>query len=181
MSRLQEKYKKEIAPALQKEFGYKNVHQIPAVTKVVVNAGVGRATSDSHHLDRAVESLKTITGQAPVQTKAKKSVASFKLREGNKIGAVVTLRGERMYEFLDLLVSVALPRIRDFRGLSAAAFDPQGNYSLGVQEHSIFPQVSFEDASNPHGMQVNVVTSATSPEEGRKLLELMGFPFRRNA
>ena len=144
------------------------------------NAGVGRATADSKHLEVAVSTLGKITGQHPVQTVAKKSVASFKLRDGNKIGAMVTLRGERMYEFLDRLVSVTLPRIRDFRGISDVAFDPQGNYSLGLNDHTIFPEISYEEANVSHGLQINIVTTAKSPAEGKRLLELMGFPLRRN-
>jgi large subunit ribosomal protein L5 len=179
MSRLREKYIKEIKPALQKEGGYKNVHQVPAIEKVVINAGVGRATSEGRHLEVVTGTLATITGQAPVQTVAKNSIAGFKLREGNKIGAMVTLRGERMYEFLDRLVAVALPRVRDFRGISAGAFDRQGNYSIGISDQSIFPEISFEDAANSHSLQVNIVTTAKTAEESRRLLELMGFPFRR--
>lgn len=180
MSRLKERYNQDIAPALTKEFGYANSHQVPAITKVVVNTGIGRATSDSKHLEAAGSTLARITGQKPVQTTAKKSIAGFKLREGNKIGAMVTLRGERMYEFLDRLISVALPRIRDFRGISSDAFDKQGNYSLGIAEQSIFPEIPYEEAGSAHGLQVNIITTARSREEGRKLLELMGFPLRRN-
>ncbi len=179
MNRLQTKYAKEVMPALKAELGYVNVHQIPKIEKVIVNAGVGRATADSKHLELVLVTLRKITGQNPVQTVAKKSVASFKLREGNKIGATVTLRGERMYEFLDRLVAVALPRIRDFRGISPEAFDPQGNYSLGVREQSIFPEIPYEEANISHGLQVNIVTSAKTANEGKRLLELMGFPFRR--
>ncbi len=180
MNRLQTKYHETVAPGLKKEFKFSNLHQIPKVTKVVISAGVGRATADSKYLEDVVTTLIKITGQAPVRTVAKKSVASFKLREGNKIGATVTLRGVRMYEFLDRLVSLTLPRIRDFRGISATAFDPEGNYSLGISDHSIFPEISFEEAGTPHGLQINIVTSAKSAAEGKKLLELMGFPLRRN-
>jgi large subunit ribosomal protein L5 len=148
---------------------------------VVINVGVGRATSDSKHLDTAIETLRKVSGQQPITTVAKKSIAGFKLRETNKIGASVTLRGERMYDFLDRLVAVTLPRIRDFRGISATAFDPQGNYSLGITEQSIFPEIPYEEAVNTHGLQVNIVTTAKTQAEGKKLLELMGFPFRRNA
>jgi large subunit ribosomal protein L5 len=163
------------------DFRYTNTHQTPKVTKVVLNAGVGRAASDSKHLETVVETLRKVTGQKPVETKAKKSIAGFKLRENNKIGATVTLRGERMYDFLDRLVAVALPRIRDFRGISATAFDPQGNYSLGITEQSIFPEIPYEEAVTTHSLQVNIITTAKTEAEGRKLLELMGFPFRRNA
>ncbi|HSH31513.1 MAG TPA: 50S ribosomal protein L5 [Candidatus Saccharimonadales bacterium] len=180
MNRLRQKYAKEVAPALQQEFGYDNVHQIPVFTKVIINAGVGRAVTDTKHLDVVISTLRKISGQTPVQTVAKHSIASFKLREGNKIGASVTLRGDRMYEFLDRLVAVALPRIRDFRGISPTAFDPHGNYSLGIKEQSIFPEIPYEEAASSHGLQVNIVTTAKSQAEGKKLLELMGFPLRRN-
>lgn len=180
MNRLRERYIKEIAPALKEEFGYQNVHQIPVVTKVVVNAGVGRAVTDSKHLEATSSTLATVAGQAPVATVATKSIAGFKLREGQKIGAMVTLRGERMYEFLDRVVSVALPRIRDFRGISPDAFDPQGNYSLGIRDVSIFPELPY-DSTAQLSLQINVVTTAKTKEEGQKLLQLMGFPFRRNA
>ncbi len=180
MARLQERYNKEIAGKMREEFDYKNIHQIPSVAKIVVNTGVGRATSDSKHLEVAVGTLRTVTGQQPVTTVASKSIAGFKLREGNKIGATVTLRGARMYEFLDRLISVTLPRIRDFRGISADAFDKQGNYSLGLREQSIFPEIPYDQIGEIHGLQINIVTTAKSKEEGRKLLELMGFPFRRN-
>lgn len=180
MSRFQDKYIKEVAPVLTKEFGYTNPHQVPRIIKVVVNAGVGRATGDSKALDQVVHTLSTVTGQHPVTTVAKKSIAAFKLRDGNKIGTSVTLRGNKMDNFLDLVVSVTLPRIRDFRGISDTAFDPSGNYSMGLPDNTIFPQIPFEESSNPHGMQINIVTTAKSPEEGRRLLQLMGFPFRRN-
>jgi large subunit ribosomal protein L5 len=181
MTRLQEKYLKEVAPALREEFGYKNPHQVPKIVKVVVNAGAGRATGDARVLEHAMETLTTITGQKPVATVARKSIASFKLREGNKIGAMVTLRGARAQEFIDQLVSVALPRVRDFRGISVEAFDPFGNYSLGLSDQTIFPQINIDDNPVPHGLQINVVTSAKTADEGRRLLALLGFPFRRNA
>jgi large subunit ribosomal protein L5 len=181
MTRFNDKYVKDAVPVLKEEFGYANVHQIPRITKVVVSAGVGRAVADSKHLDTAAETLQTITGQHPVTTVARLSIASFKLREGNKVGTTVTLRGTRAEEFLDLLVSVVLPRIRDFRGISDTAFDPHGNYSLGLPDHTIFPQIPFENSSTPHGLQVNIVTTAKSAAEGKRLLQLMGFPLRRNA
>jgi large subunit ribosomal protein L5 len=181
MTRFRDKYLKDAVPALSSEFGYTNVHQVPRIEKVVVSAGVGRAVSDAKHLESASETLATVTGQHPVTTVARKSIASFKLREGNKVGTTVTLRGTRAEEFLDLLVSVVLPRIRDFRGISDTAFDPHGNYSLGISEQSIFPQIPFEEVGTAHGLQVNIVTSAKSAAEGKRLLELMGFPFRRNA
>ncbi len=179
MNRLKDKYMKEVTPALTKEFSYTNTHQVPGITKVVINAGVGRAAADSKHLDAVVDTLRKISGQQPVITVAKQSIAGFKLREGNKIGASVTLRGERMYNFLDRLVAVTLPRIRDFRGISPEAFDPQGNYSLGIREQSIFPEIPFEDAGAGHSLQVNIITTAKTKAEGQKLLQLMGFPFRR--
>lgn len=181
MSRLHDKYIKEIKPALMKERGYANVHQVPRIEKVVINAGVGRATADSKHLETVGATIAKVTGQAPVQTVAKNSIAGFKLREGNKIGVMVTLRGERMYEFLDRLVSITFPRIRDFRGISDTAFDRQGNYSVGIREQSIFPEITFEEASNSHSLQVNIITTAETAEESKELLTLMGFPFRRNS
>ncbi len=177
--RLKDKYLREAAPKLKEEFGYKTPSQIPVVTKVVINSGMGRAVSDSKVLDFTVKALAQVSGQNPVQTVAKKSIAGFKLREKQKIGVMVTLRGDRMYEFLDRLVAVALPRIRDFRGLPEQAFDPQGNYSLGISDHTIFPEVSFEEATQSIGLQINIVTSAKSQAEGRRLLELLGFPLRR--
>lgn len=181
MTRFKEKYIKEAVPKLKEEFKYTNPHQIPRIEKVVVSAGVGRAVSDSKHLDAAAETLARVTGQHPVTTIARKSIAAFKLRDGNKVGTTVTLRGVRAEEFLDLLVSVTLPRIRDFRGISDTAFDPSGNYSLGLPDHTIFPQIPYEEVGNAHGLQVNIVTTAKTAAEGKRLLELMGFPFRRNA
>jgi large subunit ribosomal protein L5 len=180
MNRFKEKYNKVAVPALKDEFKYTNPHQVPRITKVVVSAGVGRAVTDAKHLDAAAETLARVTGQHPVTTIARKSIASFKLREGNKVGTTVTLRGDRAEEFLDLLVAVVLPRVRDFRGISATAFDPFGNYSLGLPDQSIFPQIPFEEVGTTHGLQVNIVTTAGTAEEGKRLLELMGFPFRRN-
>lgn len=180
MTRFRDKYTKIAVPALTKEFGYTNPHQVPRIEKVIVNSGVGRATADSKHLDQVVTTVATVTGQKPVVTVAKKSIASFKLRDGNKIGTAVTLRGARMDDFLDLVVSVALPRIRDFRGISETAFDAQGNYSLGLNDQSIFPQIPYEDTAVTHGLQINIVTTAKTPAEARQLLKLMGFPFRRN-
>jgi large subunit ribosomal protein L5 len=180
MNRFKEKYFKEAVPALTKEFGYTNPHQVPKITKVVVSAGVGRAVSDSKHLDAAADTLARLTGQHPVTTIARKSIAGFKLREGNKVGETVTLRGARAEEFLDQVVAVVLPRIRDFRGISDTAFDPFGNYSLGITDHTIFPQIPYEEAGTPLGFQVNIITTAKSAAEGKRLLALMGFPFRRN-
>jgi large subunit ribosomal protein L5 len=181
MNRLMEKYQKTAVLALKEEFKYTNPHQIPRIVKVVVSAGVGRAVSDTKHLDAAAETLAKITGQHPVTTIARKSIASFKLREGNKVGTTVTLRGARAQEFVDLLVSVVLPRIRDFHGISDTAFDPHGNYSLGLPDHSIFPQIPFEEVGTTHGLQINIVTSAKTAAEGKRLLQLMGFPLRKDA
>jgi len=180
MNRLRTKYQDDVRATLQKERGYSNVHQVPRIEKVVINAGVGRAVADSKHIDTVAGTIRKVTGQQPVATVAKHSIAGFKLREENKIGVMVTLRGERMYNFLDRLVSIVLPRIRDFRGVSATAFDRQGNYSIGIDDQSVFPEVSFEEAANRHGLQVNIVTSAKTPEESKRLLELMGFPFQRS-
>jgi len=180
MNRLLERYNKEIAPTLMKEFGYTNVHQVPRIQKVVINAGVGRAVTDSKHIETVTQTIATVSGQAPVVTKAKKSIAGFKLRETNPIGVMTTLRGERMYAFVDRLVAVTLPRIRDFRGISDTAFDARGNYSLGITDQTIFPEITFEDASKSHSMQVNITTTAKTVAEGKRLLELIGFPFRRN-
>lgn len=181
MNRLKEKYTTVAVPKLKEEFKYTNSHQVPRIAKVVVSAGVGRAVSDAKHLDAVAETLAKVTGQHPVTTVARKSIASFKLREGNKVGVTVTLRGQRAEEFLDQLISVVLPRIRDFRGVSDTAFDPFGNYSLGLPDQSIFPQIPFEEVGASHGLQVNVVTTAKTSAEGKRLLELIGFPFRRNA
>jgi large subunit ribosomal protein L5 len=179
MARLKEKYKKEVAPALAKEFGIANPMAVPKITKVIVNMGMGEAISNSKILDTAVEELKTITGQKPVVTKAKKSIASFKLRQGMSIGTMVTLRGDRMFEFLDRLISVALPRVRDFRGVSAKAFDGRGNYTLGVREQLIFPEIDFNKVDKTRGMNISIVTTATNDEQARALLKALGMPFRQ--
>jgi large subunit ribosomal protein L5 len=178
MARMKDFYQKTVTTELKAEFGYTNVHQIPKITKVVVNAGVGKASIDAKKLEVAVKGLAQITGQAPVVTKAKKSIAGFKLREGMSIGATVTLRGERMYEFLDRLVNIALPRVRDFRGLKKEAFDGHGNYSLGIREHGVFPEISFEEAMETFGLQVNISTTATNDAEAKALLTHLGFPFK---
>jgi large subunit ribosomal protein L5 len=178
MVRMKELYLKKVAKDLGDKFEHKNVHSIQKITKVVVNAGVGRASLDSKHLDTAIEVMRKVTGQAPVITKAKKSIAGFKLREKMNIGTVVTLRGDRMYEFLDRLVNVALPRVRDFRGLNPKAFDGKGNYSLGLRDHGVFPEISFEEASSPVSLQVNVTTTAKNDEEALALLSGLGFPFK---
>ena len=179
MGRLKEKYKNEIAGALAKEFEIKNPTAVPKITKVIVNMGLGEASSNAKILDVAVEELRAITGQKPVITKAKKSIAAFKLREGMNIGAMVTLRGDRMYEFLDRLISVALPRVRDFRGISGKAFDGRGNYTLGVREQLIFPEIDFNKVDKTRGMNISIVTTAKNDEQARSLLKALGMPFRQ--
>ncbi|MFV0389511.1 MAG: 50S ribosomal protein L5 [Pyrinomonadaceae bacterium] len=179
MARLKEKYDKEIAPALAAEFEIKNKMAIPKLEKVVVNMGVGEAISNSKTLDSAVDEMTLITGQKPVVTKAKKSIAAFKLREGMRIGTMVTLRGERMYEFVDRLISVAMPRVRDFRGISAKAFDGRGNYTLGIKDQMIFPEIDFNSIDKIRGMNISIVTTASNDEQGRALLKALGMPFRQ--
>jgi large subunit ribosomal protein L5 len=178
MNRLQEKYENTVKPELQKKFNYSSPMETPKVVKIVINMGVGDAVANSKVLDEAVEELTAIAGQKPVVTKAKKSIATFKLREGMPIGAKVTLRGERMYEFLDKLVSIALPRVRDFRGVSDASFDGRGNYTLGVKEQIIFPEISFDKVKKLRGMDIVIVTTAKTDEEGRTLLGLLGMPYK---
>lgn len=176
--RLKQKYRSEIAPALQEEFGYENVMQIPGLVKVVVNTGVGEAARDSKVIEGAVSDLTKITGQKPIVTRARKSIAQFKLREGQPIGAHVTLRGDRAWEFLDRLVSLALPRIRDFRGLSPKQFDGNGNYTFGLQEQSVFHEIDQDKIDRVRGFDITVVTSAKTDAEGRELLRQIGFPFK---
>jgi len=178
--RLKERYRAEIAPALRDEFGYANVMQVPGLTKIVVNMGVGEAARDAKLIEGAVRDLSTITGQRPAVARAKKSVAQFKLREGMPIGAHSTLRGDRMWEFLDRLTSIALPRIRDFRGLSPKQFDGSGNYTFGLTEQSVFHEIDVDSIDRPRGMDITVVTSATTDDEGRALLRQLGFPFKEN-
>jgi large subunit ribosomal protein L5 len=178
--RLKARYREEIAAALRSEFGYANVMQIPGVVKVVVNMGVGEAARDSKLIEGAIRDLSEITGQRPVVTRARKSIAQFKLREGMPIGAHVTLRGDRMWEFLDRLLSVALPRIRDFRGLSPKQFDGHGNYTFGLNEQAMFPEIDPDKIDRVRGMDITVVTSAANDEEGRALLRLLGFPFKES-
>src|SRR5256714_14188632 len=180
MARLKERYQKEIAPSLAKEFGIENPMAVPRLDKIVLNMGMGEAIANAKVLDTAVTELTSIVGQKPVITKAKKSIASFKLREGMAIGVMVTLRGERMYEFFDRLVNAALPRLRDFRGLPTKAFDGRGNYSLGVREQLIFPEIDYDKVERIRGMQINIITTARTDEEGKRLLELLGMPFARN-
>lgn len=177
-ARLKERYQKEIAPAIAKEFGIKNRMAVPRVDKIVVNMGMGEAIANAKVLDTAVEELKAIVGQKPVITKAKKSIASFKLRQGMPIGVMVTLRGERMYEFLDRLVSVALPRVRDFRGVSPKAFDGRGNYTIGIREQLIFPEIDFNKVDKMRGMNISIVTTARNDDQARALLKGLGMPFR---
>ncbi len=177
MSRMQDKYTSEVAPALMQKFSYKSTMQIPKLEKIVVNIGLGEAKENAKALDSAVADLTAITGQKPVITKAKKSVAAFKVREGMNIGCKVTLRGKKMYEFLDRLFSVALPRVRDFRGINPNSFDGRGNYSLGIKEQLIFPEIDYDKIDKIRGMDIIVVTTAKTDEEARELLTLMGAPF----
>ncbi|MBP1599881.1 MAG: ribosomal protein [Acidobacteria bacterium] len=179
MSRLRELYKTEAVPALMKQFGYKNIMAVPRLVKINVNMGLGEAIANAKVLDVAAEELAAITGQRPVVTKAKKSIAAFKLRQGMPIGVTATLRGSRMYEFLDRLVSVALPRVRDFRGVSPRSFDGRGNYTLGLKDQLVFPEIDFAKADKARGMNVTVVTSARSDEEAYELLRVLGMPFAK--
>ena len=179
MNRLKTRYQKEVVPALKKEFGYTNVMAIPKVEKVVLNMGMGEAIANAKVLDTAIEELKTVVGQRPVITRARKSIASFKLRQGMPIGVMVTLRGERMYEFFDRLISVALPRVRDFRGVSPKAFDGRGNYTIGIREQLIFPEIDFNKVDKVRGMNISIVTTARNDEQARALLKGLGMPFRQ--
>ena len=178
-ARLIEHYQKKVVPALTKEFGYKNVMAVPKIDKISVNIGLGEATQNAKLMDGAVNELGQIAGQKPVVTKAKKSIAAFKLREGMAIGAMVTLRGDRMYEFLDRLMNVALPRVRDFRGVSSKSFDGRGNYTLGVRDQLIFPEIDYNKVEKVKGMNISIITSAKSDAEGLALLKHMGMPFRQ--
>jgi large subunit ribosomal protein L5 len=180
MNRLREKYQKDVVPALKKEFGYTNVMAIPKVTKVVINMGLGEATSNAKIIDTAADELGKITGQKAAVRRATKSIAQFKVRQGQPVGVMVTLRGERMYEFLDRLVSIALPRVRDFKGISGKGFDGRGNYTLGLRDQIIFPEIDYMKVDKARGMNVSVVTTAKTDEEARKLLQLIGLPFRSN-
>jgi large subunit ribosomal protein L5 len=178
-ARLKERYQKEVAPAIAKEFGITNPMAIPRVQKVVLNMGMGEAIANAKILDTAADELRAIAGQKPVITKAKKSIASFKLRQGMPIGVMVTLRGDRMYEFLDRLVSIALPRVRDFRGVSPKAFDGRGNYTIGVREQLIFPEIDFNKVDKLRGMNISIITTARNDEQARALLKGLGMPFRQ--
>ncbi|NLW08172.1 MAG: 50S ribosomal protein L5 [Clostridia bacterium] len=180
MARLKEKYKTEIVANLKDKFGYKNVMQVPRLKKIVINMGVGEAVQNPKAIDGAVQDLAAISGQRPVVTKAKKSIAAFKLREGMKIGCKVTLRGERMYEFLDRLINVALPRVRDFRGVSPNSFDGRGNYTLGLREQLLFPEIEYDKIDKTRGLEVVIVTTAKSDVEARELLRGFGMPFREH-
>jgi large subunit ribosomal protein L5 len=179
MSRLKERYTSEVAPALQKEFGYANVMAIPKITKVVINLGLGEATSNAKIVDVAADELGRIAGQKPVITRAKKSIAQFRVRQGMPIGTMVTLRGDRMFEFLDRLISMSLPRVRDFRGIPTKGFDGRGNYTLGLKDQLLFPEIDYMRVDKPRGMNITVVTTAKTDEESRRLLQLLGFPFRQ--
>ena len=177
-ARLKEQYQKKVIPALAKEFGYKNLMAVPKLEKISLNIGLGEATQNGKLMDGAVNELSQIAGQRPVITKARKSIAAFKLREGNPIGCMVTLRGDRMYEFLDRLVNVSLPRVRDFRGVSAKSFDGRGNYTLGIHDQLIFPEIDFNKVDKTRGMNISIITTATNDEQARSLLKSLGMPFR---
>jgi large subunit ribosomal protein L5 len=178
MARLRERYREEVVPALREKFGYENVMQVPRLEKIVVNMGVGEAAQNSRALDGAMDDLARITGQKPQLRRARKSIAGFKIRQGMPVGARVTLRGERMWEFLDRLISVALPRVRDFRGINPRSFDGRGNFALGLREQLIFPEISYDAVDATRGLDVAVVTTAKTDEESRELLRLLGMPFR---
>jgi large subunit ribosomal protein L5 len=180
MSRLKERYLKEVVPGLRKEFGYANVMAVPKIDKIVVNMGLGEATQNVKIIDAGADELGRITGQRPVTTRAKKSIAQFKVRKGMPIGTMVTLRGERMYEFLDRLITIALPRVRDFRGVSPRGFDGRGNYTLGLRDQLMFPEIDYMKVDKSRGLNISVVTTARTDEEARRLLQLMGMPFRAN-
>jgi large subunit ribosomal protein L5 len=179
MSRLNEKYQKEVVAALTKEFGYKNVMAVPKITKVVVNMGLGEATANAKIIDTGADEVSRITGQKPVTRRAKKSIAAFKVRKGMPIGTMVTLRGERMWEFLDRLMNIALPRVRDFKGVSPRGFDGRGNYTLGLRDQLLFPEIDYMKVDKARGMNVSVVTTAKTDQEARKLLQFIGMPFRQ--
>lgn len=178
-SRLKEKYQNEVVGKLTEQFGYENVHQVPKLEKIVINVGLGEAKDNQNLLNAAKEELALITGQRPIELKAKKSVANFKLREGQSIGTKVTLRREKMYDFLDKLISISLPRVRDFRGINPNSFDGRGNYSLGIKEQLIFPEIKYDNVDFLHGMDISIVTTAKTDEEAKAFLELMGMPFKK--
>ncbi|MBC7234133.1 MAG: 50S ribosomal protein L5 [Chloroflexi bacterium] len=180
MPRLKERYIKEVVPALQKEFGYQNVMQVPRLVKVVVNVGLGEALQNAKALDAAAKDIAAITGQKPIITRAKKSIATFRLRAGNPIGVKVTLRGKRMYDFLDRLFNIALPRVRDFRGVSPDSFDGRGSYTLGLREQLVWPEIHYDSIDKVRGMEITIVTTAKTDDEARQLLRLLGMPFRKS-
>ena len=180
MTRLKERYQKDVVPALQKEFGYKNLMAVPKVEKVVVNMGLGEATANAKLIDTGADELARITGQKPVTRRAKKSIAQFKVRKGQPIATMVTLRGERMWEFLDRLMNIALPRVRDFKGVSPKGFDGRGNYTLGLRDQLLFPEIDYMKVDKARGMNVSVVTTAKTDEEAKKLLQFIGMPFRQS-
>ncbi|MDJ0576234.1 MAG: 50S ribosomal protein L5 [Xenococcaceae cyanobacterium MO_234.B1] len=177
---LKERYTTEILPKLKEQFGYTNIHQVPKVAKINVNRGLGEASQNAKALESSIKEISTITGQKPVVTRAKKAIAGFKIRQGMPVGVMVTLRGERMYSFLERLINLALPRIRDFRGVSPKSFDGRGNYSLGVREQLIFPEIDYDTIDQIRGLDISIVTTANTDEEGRALLKEMGMPFRKN-
>nr|MBC7245644.1 50S ribosomal protein L5 [Chloroflexota bacterium] len=180
MPRLKERYLNEVIPAMQKEFGYQNVMQVPRLVKVVVNVGLGEALQNAKALDAAAKDIATITGQKPIITRAKKSIATFRLRAGNPIGVKVTLRGKRMYDFLDRLFNIALPRVRDFRGVSPDSFDGRGSYTLGLREQLVWPEIHYDSIDKVRGMEITIVTTAKTDDEARQLLRLLGMPFRKS-
>jgi large subunit ribosomal protein L5 len=180
MTRLKERYQQEVVPALKQEFGYPNVMAIPKIEKIVVNMGLGEATQNVKIIDAGADELARITGQKPVTTRAKKSIAQFKVRQGQPVGTMVTLRGERMYEFLDRLIAIALPRVRDFKGVSPKGFDGRGNYTLGLRDQLMFPEIDYMKVDKARGLNISVVTTAKTDQEARRLLQLIGMPFRNN-
>ncbi len=179
MARVRERYREDVVPALTSDFGYRNIYQVPKLTKIVINIGLGEAVQNGRALEAAVNDLTIIAGQKPVVTRAKKSIAAFKLREGMPIGAMVTLRGNRMYEFYDRLTAIGLPRIRDFRGVSPNSFDGRGNYTLGLREQLLFPEIEYDQIDKVRGLEISFVTTASTDEEGRRLLALLGMPFAK--
>ncbi len=179
MARVRDRYREDVVPALTSDFGYSNIYQVPKLEKIVINIGLGEAVANGRALDAAVSDLSLITGQKPVVTRAKKSIAAFKLRAGMPIGAMVTLRGDRMYEFYDRLTAIALPRIRDFRGVSPNSFDGRGNYTMGLREQIVFPEIDYDQIDKVRGLEISFVTTARTDEEGRRLLALLGMPFAR--
>ena len=181
MNRLQEQYNKKIAPALMEKYGYKNVMEVPHIQKVMINVGVGKFLKDGKFMDSIKKDLAAIAGQAPVETKARKSIAGFKIRENQVVGMAVTIRGERMYDFLDKLISIALPRVKDFRGVKPDGFDGNGNYHLGLREHIVFPEISAEALEHIFGLQVSIITSAKEDAPARELLKMMNFPFKTDS